>query len=34
MHDVDIYVRPPDWWPEEVPPGQVLLLRKSVYGTK
>ena len=34
MDDVDIYVRPPDWWPEHIPDGQVLLLKKSVYGTK
>jgi hypothetical protein len=25
---------PPDWWPEPIPEGHVLLLVKSIYGTK
>ncbi len=29
-----VYIRPPDWWPEPVPEGHVLLLLKSIYGTK
>ena len=29
-----IYIRPPDWWPEPIPEGHVLLLLKSMYGTK
>ncbi len=30
-----VYIRPPDWWPEQIPEGYVLLLLKSirVYGT-
>lgn len=29
-----ILVRPPDWWPEKLEPGEALLLCKSVYGIK
>jgi hypothetical protein len=29
-----VYIRPPDWWPEPIPEGHVLLLLKSMYGTK
>ena len=29
-----IYIRPPDWWPEQVPKGDVLQLMKSMYGTR
>ena len=29
-----IYIKVPDWWPEPVPDGYALLLRKSIYGTK
>jgi hypothetical protein len=29
-----VYTRPPDWWPEPIPEGHVLLLLKSMYGTK
>ena len=32
--DEEVYIRPPDWWPEPVPEGHVLLLLKSMYGTK
>ena len=32
--DVDLYVRPPDWWPEKLKEGNVLLLCKSIYGTR
>jgi hypothetical protein len=31
---VDIYIRPPDWWPEPTPPGQALQLMSAIYGTK
>ncbi len=34
MGEDKAYVRPPDWWPEPVPEGHVLLLLKSMYGTK
>ena len=34
MGDDKVYIRPPDWWPEPVPEGHVLLLLKSIYGTK
>ena len=34
MGDDVVYVRPPDWWPEPVPEGYVLLLLKSIYGTR
>ena len=29
-----VYIRPPDWWPEPIPEGHVLLLLKSIYGTR
>jgi hypothetical protein len=29
-----VLLRPPDWWPQKLEPGQVLLAVKSVYGTK
>jgi len=29
-----ILIRPPDWWPESLKPGQVLQAVRSVYGTK
>jgi hypothetical protein len=32
--DEKVYIRPPDWWPEPIPEGHVLLLLKSMYGTK
>ncbi len=32
--DEKVYLRPPDWWPEQIPAGHVLLLLKSMYGTK
>jgi hypothetical protein len=31
---VKVYIRPPDKWPEPIPEGHVLLLLKSMYGTK
>ena len=34
MGDDVVYLRPPDWWPEPIPEGHVLLLVKSIYGTK
>ncbi len=34
MDDVEIYIKKPDWWPEVIPDGYVLLLCKSVYGTR
>ena len=34
MGDDIVYLRPPDWWPEPIPEGHVLLLVKSIYGTK
>jgi hypothetical protein len=34
MEDDKVYIRPPDWWPEPVPEYHVLLLLKSIYGTK
>ncbi len=34
MGDDVVYIRPPDWWPEPVPEGHVLLLLKSMYGTR
>ncbi len=34
MGDDMVYVRPPDWWPEPVPEGYVLLLLKSIYGIR
>ena len=32
--DEEVHIRPPDWWPEPIPEGHVLLLLKSMYGTK
>ncbi len=32
--DEKVYVSPPDWWPEPIPAGHVLLLLKSMCGTK
>ena len=32
--DEEVYICPPDWWPEPIPEGHVLLLLKSMYGTK
>jgi hypothetical protein len=29
-----VYLNPPDLWPEPIPEGHVLLLVKSIYGTK
>ncbi len=29
-----VYIRSPDWWQEPIPDGHVLLLLKSMYGTK
>jgi hypothetical protein len=34
MDDVEIYIKKPDWWPEVIPERHVLLLYKSVYGTR
>ena len=34
MGDDVVYLQPPDWWPEPIPEGHVLLLVKSIYGTK
>ncbi len=34
MGDDVVYLRPADWWPEPIPEGHVLLLVKSIYGTK
>ena len=34
MGDEVIYIRAPDWWPEQVPYGHVLQLMKSMYGTR
>ncbi len=28
----DVYIRPPDRWPEPIPEGHVFLLLKSIYG--
>ena len=33
MGDDVVYIRPPDWGPEPIPEGHVLLLLKSIYGT-
>ena len=33
MDDVEIYIKKPDWWPEVIPDGHVLLLCKSVWYT-
>jgi hypothetical protein len=32
--DEKVYIRPHDWWPEQVPKGHVLLLLKNMYDTK
>jgi hypothetical protein len=32
--DEKVYICPSDWWPEPIPDGHVLLLLKSMYGTK
>ena len=32
--DAELYIKKPDWWPEEIPEGYALLLCKSVYGTR
>ncbi len=29
----DLFVRAPDWWPELVPVGHCLQLKKNIYGT-
>ncbi len=34
MGDVMVYIRPPDWLPEQIPEGHVLLVFKSIYGTR
>ena len=34
MGDEKVYIRPPDWWPEPIPEGHALLLKKSIYGTR
>ena len=34
MGDDKVSIRPPDWWPEPVPEGHVLMLFKRIYGTK
>ena len=34
MGDDVVYLRPPDWWPEPILEGHVLLLVKSIYGTQ
>ena len=34
MEDEDIYVRPPDWWCDQIPEGHVFKLKKAMYGTK
>jgi hypothetical protein len=34
LDDAQIYIRPPDWWPEKLPEGHALLLLKAIYGTK
>jgi hypothetical protein len=34
MGDDVVYIRPPDWWPEPIPEGHVLLLLKSIDGTR
>jgi hypothetical protein len=33
MGDGVVYIRPPDWWPQPIPEGHVLLLLESIYGT-
>ena len=32
--DQDLYARAPDWWPELVPEGYCLQLKKNIYGTR
>ena len=32
--DEDLYTRAPDWWPELVPEGYCMQLRKNIYGTR
>ena len=32
--DEDLYARAPDWWPEPIPEGYCLQLRKNIYGTR
>ncbi len=32
--DDKVYIRPPDWWPEPIPEGHVLMPLKCIYGTK
>jgi hypothetical protein len=34
MGDDVACIRPPVWWPEPIPEGHVLLLLKSIYGTR
>jgi hypothetical protein len=34
MGDMDIYVRPPNWWSDLIPEGHVFKLQKAMYGTK
>jgi hypothetical protein len=34
MGDDVVYIRPPDWWTQPIPEGHVLLLLKSIYGTR
>ena len=30
----DLYTRAPDWWPELIPEGHCLKLKKNIYGTR
>ena len=30
----ELYIYPPDWWPEPFEPGNALLLKNSIYGLK
>ncbi len=32
--DEQVHIRPPEWWPEPIPESHVLLLIRSMYGTK
>ena len=32
--DEDLYVRAPGWWPELVPEGHCVQLKKNIYGTR
>ncbi len=34
MGDNKVYILPPDWWPEPITEGYVLLLLKCIYCTK